>query len=143
MFHCNELHSKCGPWTKHDFGPNFWRLGLSGHPWSVAHFRIQTQSVFPDASLFNAGGHTVHLWTDGSVQWADIFWLNTASFAIVSQQGLVCRSGRVRALSISSFSAELWVVLEAFAIAAAPCTSTQIVKQLLMPLLQYSACVLM
>lgn len=47
-------------------------------------------------------------------------WLTVASFAVVGQDGSLLDTGRVRHWRLSSYSAELWAVLAAFAMAKSP-----------------------
>lgn len=64
--------------------------------------------------------HTRHVWSDGSVQLSHHPWLTLASFAVVAEDEQLLVAGRVCHWRLSSYSAELWAVLAAFAIAEQP-----------------------
>lgn len=61
-----------------------------------------------------------HVWTDGSVQLSRHPWLTLASFAVVTDDEQLLAAGQVRHWRLSSYSAELWAVLVAFAMAEQP-----------------------
>lgn len=60
------------------------------------------------------------MWSDGSVQLSHHPWLTLASFAVVAEDEQLLVAGRVCHWRLSSYSAELWAVLAAFAIASQP-----------------------
>ena len=64
--------------------------------------------------------NSTHVWTDGSVQLAKYPWLTLAAFAVVAEDLSLIASGRVLHWRLSSYSAELWAVLVAFANATQP-----------------------
>ena len=57
------------------------------------------------------------LWTDGSVFWSDVHWLTTGGYAIANEQMQVISSGPVCHWSLTSYTTELWAILQACALA--------------------------
>ena len=55
----------------------------------------------------------VELRRDGSVLWSDRYWLVTATYAIVNDSMEVCTKGAVNHLCLSSYTAELWGLVQA------------------------------
>ena len=120
LFHlvheCIAYHNAASPPCLHELGSNFALVGHVEHPYRLTAFRLQYAYADPAAAVtFVPGDDTQELWTDGSVQWQECFWLTTAAFAIVDKQGHLVHSGRVKRWNLSSFVAELWAVWHAFA----------------------------
>ena len=86
-------------------------------------------------SMVGSAEQVQHVWTDGSVQLTPYPWLAIASFAVIAADESIIAVGRVRHWRLSSYSAELWAILVAFAGAEQPLVihtdSLTIVKQFL------------
>lgn len=105
----------------HELGPNFGKLGIVEHPAAIAGTRLQMYEW--DASQqasFSPVNATVHLWTDGSVVFADSFWLASAAYAIVDKDAVCIECQPVFHLAITPYAAELFAVLQAVARTAGP-----------------------
>lgn len=99
------------PESKYYFGPNFRMLGVVEMPVEQIRCKLQVSNV-SDLRVCEWNTHDeqyCHVWTDGSVQLS----------AVVAEDSSLLAAGRVKHWRLSSYSAELWAVLEAFA--AAPC----------------------
>ena len=83
------------------------------HPYEVAMLRLRCFTTFPCTSAFEADRELVEYWTDGSLLWADVFWLTTAAFSVIDVIGNVVETGPVFHFSLSSHAAELWGVIMA------------------------------
>ena len=66
---------------------------------------------------FDCPDDILSLWTDGSVFWGECFPLTAAGFAIIQEDGSTFAAGPVSHLSLSSYSAELWAIVVATAMA--------------------------
>ena len=64
---------------------------------------------------------TAHYWTDGSVVLARDFWKTRASYAVIDECGHVVASGKVYHWCLSSYTAELYAIIVAFAASEGPC----------------------
>ena len=109
------------PSTRFFFGPNFDQLGIVETPVEDrAKLRVSQPS---DLAVYAWGApvpNVQHVWTDGSVQLASHPWLTLASFAVVGDDEQLLSAGLVRHWRLSSYSAELWAILAAFAGAKGP-----------------------
>ena len=70
---------------------------------------------------FSSNAPVIRMWTDGSVVWPRNFWLKSAGYAIIAQDGSTLESGPVHHWHISSFGTELWAVLKAIIRAKQEC----------------------
>ena len=91
------------------FGPNFVTLGLIDVPWEEIYEGLQISSttailVEPWDSSFT---QVSHYWTDGSVVCAK------DPFAVIDEFGNVVSSGKLHHWCLSSYTAELYVILAA------------------------------
>ena len=118
---CTQIRHDNPPPPAHELGANFELLGIVEHPVSVLLHRLQVS----DPSAIPPGTWDPHqskqtLWTDGSVQWPTHFMLSCAGFAVVNSHGVVVQSGPVQHWNLSSYTAELWAAIWAFATASGP-----------------------
>ena len=123
-FNCPSLPSSLErPDDDPQFGPNFASLGLVEVTWKAVYDRLQVSSttdilVEPwDPPQMR----TAHYWTDGSVVLAKDFWKTRAAFAVIDEWGHVVTSGKVYHWCLSSYTAELYAIIVAFAAAEGPC----------------------
>ena len=133
---CSGLpHDLQQPGTTRFFGPNFSMLGIAEIPLTTIKAKLQVSNtselhVHDWDSLITG---CQHVWTDGSVQLGHYPWLTMASYAVVAEDASLLLSGPVKHWRLSSYSAELWAVLAAFAAASRPIVvhsdSLTIVKQ--------------
>ena len=117
----DHLRRPCNP---PQLGPNFAVLGIAEVlPEQIKHrLRCSQTSCIPVAPGTYEKCDRIHFWTDGSAFHKEHFWHTTAGFAVVDANQHVCASGPVHHWSLSSYTAELWAVIVAFAIAHKPCT---------------------
>ena len=121
VFACTSLHRLISTPTLHEFGANFSMLGIFEHPSQVARHRLcQDVTLPPCEHDFPPESILEEVWTDGSVMWTSHFWITTAAFAVIDSDGAVKTSGRVKALRLNSYTAELWAVCNAFATSRNP-----------------------
>lgn len=107
----------------HDFGSNFAMLGHFLRPNFVAKRRLQCSSIESiDLAADFSTQHHEKLWTDGSVLFAENFWITNAAFAILDESQQIRYKGLVQHWNLSSYAAELWAVLVACAAAYFPMT---------------------
>ena len=59
-------------------------------------------------------------WTDGSLLWGSVFWLTVGGFAIIDDGGQCLRKGPVHSWSLTSYTTELWAILQVISIATGP-----------------------
>lgn len=123
LLRCPKVHEILGTPTIHDFGSNFATLGHFQHPAFVAKRRLQCSDLesIDLASSFTLGHHE-RLWTDGSVLFAENFWITHATYAVLDEAQRVRHKGLVQHWNISSYAAELWAILIACAAASFPTT---------------------
>ena len=117
LLECENLHELIGPPVQHEFGNNFMTMGHIHHPKFIARKRLLCLSArdLESSVHFEAGAYE-KLWTDGSVIYADCFWLRTATYAIVDSCGHVRKQGQVNHWNL----AELWAVVTSCALATQP-----------------------
>ena len=98
-------------------------LGHLLHPNFIAKRRLQCSSIesITLASSFSMH-HQERLWTDGSMLYAENFWITNATFAILDESQKIRHKGLVQRWNLSSYAAELWAVLVACAQASFPTT---------------------
>ena len=121
VFECTVYHSWTSTPVLHEFGANFALLGIFEHPTAIARHRIRlSKAEATDAVSFDAMLDTEELWTDGSLIWQQHHWTATAAYAVVRQDGTICKSGPVQALTLSSYVPELWAIWTAFSSCCAP-----------------------
>ena len=104
-------------------GPNFQVLGLVETPWTDVTERLQISST-AEILVEEWSDHDappVHLWTDGSVVLSKSYWKTRAAYAVVDSNTCVVASGKVHHWALSSYTAELFAILVAFASATGPC----------------------
>ena len=120
---CPRVHEHLGAPILHDFGSNFATLGHFQHPWYVAKRRLQCSDLetIPIASAFSLE-HSERVWTDGSVLFANNFWITHATYAVLDEARQIRYRGVVQHWNLSSYAAELWAVLVACATAMFPTT---------------------
>ena len=115
---CVELHRQIGSPRCHEFGSNFAMMGIVEHPLGFIQQRLKwSKPTDIHIAPLVRSGVTLPLWTDGSVLGGHAFWITTGSFAIVDIQGSTIKAGPVFHWGLSSFTTELWAVLEAAAYA--------------------------
>ena len=110
------------PSAAHYFGPNFSMLGIVELPVDVvkAKLRVSMPSTLAVAPWPDEVDEPRHVWTDGSVQPTHHPWLSLAAYAVIAENEELLAAGRVHHWRLSSYSAELWAVLTAFAMAETP-----------------------
>ena len=134
LLQCRKVWELLGKPLIHDFGSNFAMLGHLFHPNFVAKRRLQCSSIesITLASSFSTH-HQERLWTDGSVLYAENFWITNASFAVLDESQKIRHKGLVQHWNLSSYAAELWAVLVACAAASFPtmifCDCLSVVEQ--------------
>ena len=104
-------------------GPNFQVLGLVETPWADVTERLQISST-ADILVEEWSGRDappVHLWTDGSVVLSKSYWKTRAAYAVIDSNTCVVAAGKVHHWALSSYTAELFAILVAFASATGPC----------------------
>ena len=104
-------------------GPNFQVLGLVETPWADVTERLQISST-ADILVEEWSGREappVHLWTDGSVVLSKSYWKTRAAYAVIDSNTCVVAAGKVHHWALSSYTAELFAILVAFASATGPC----------------------
>ena len=110
---CPEHLRKC---TAHDLGPNYANFGIVEHPPAIVAHRLRwTSWMHSEEVPFQPHLPKTERWTDGSVVFADYFWLATAAYAVVDANEVCIASGRVLHPGISSYAAELFAILVAVA----------------------------
>ena len=120
---CPYVREHVGTLAAHELGPNFTQLGIVEHPLAIIKHRLQwsdTNSIH--VVPFSASNQRLQFWTDGSIFWSDTHWLTSGSFAVVDESLQVLRSGPVFHWSLSSYTTELWAILEACA-----CANTNVI----------------
>ena len=115
---CTYVKQEFGSFPSHELGVNFNLLGIIDHPKAIVSHRLRwSDPQLIDIQLLDDGHERVTLWTDGSVFWSDVHWLTTGGFAIVDVNQKVILSGPVCHWSLTSYTTELWAILQACAIA--------------------------
>ena len=137
-YECDSLpESVRQPSTNFFFGPNFCTLGIVELPLDTIRDKLQVSSIseVPVCQWSAVQERVQHVWTDGSVQLTAYPWLAIASFAVIAADESIISVGRVRHWRLSSYTAELWAIVVAFARAEQPLVihtdSLTIVKQFL------------
>ena len=110
------------PTSLFSLGPNFDLLGITELPLDIIRNKLQVSRPcdLQVAEWIQPLSPTLHVWTDGSVQLSKHPWITMASFAVVSADQQLLASGQVHHWRLSSYTAELWAVLTAFAMAEQP-----------------------
>ena len=118
---CSELHAISKPPPVHELGPNFELLGIVEHPRSVLTYRLKVSSPHDlHIETWHATQPMCTVWTDGSVQWPNHFLLTCAGFSVINHDGSTLHQGPVHHWNLSSYAAELWALIVAFAAASGP-----------------------
>ena len=123
LLECSHVHELLGPPVLHEFGANFAALGHVTHPTAVARQRLRFSNI-EDLSIADSfsASHEERFWTDGSVCYADTFWLTSAACAVLDETRTIRHCGPVFHWNISAYVAELWGVISACAQASFPAT---------------------
>ena len=123
LLSCHKVHEAIGAPVLHEFGSNFGTLGHVSHPKAVARHRLQFSDIeqLAIANSFSAE-HKERFWSDGSVAFADCFWLTSAASAVIDEAQEVRYCGSVFHWNLSAYVAELWGVINACSIASFPAT---------------------
>ena len=110
------------PSTAFSMGPNFPMLGIVELPLATIRKKLvcSSPSHVQVAQWMGPLSSVGHVWTDGSVQLTNYPWLALAAFAVVGSDQSVLAAGSVHHWRLSSYSAELWAILVAFAMAPQP-----------------------
>ena len=123
LLRCPQVIQILGQTPEHELGANFYNLGIVEHPKDVLINRLKLSDLADiHVAEFDACANPVQRWTDGSLVCANFFWLACGSFAIVDETGFCIKRGIVRAWCMSSYTTELWALLEAICGASAPVT---------------------
>ena len=112
LFHltqeCDALPSHLQIHHQHELGPNFTNFGIVEHPVAIIDYRLDLSGSDVESSgFFDPALPIARRWTDGSVIFANSFWLVSAAFAVVDEQENCIFSGPVHHVCLSSFAAEL------------------------------------
>ena len=119
---CPTIDAQHGKVIDHELGPNFLLLGLCEHPYAIARHRLlMSPQPFMKHDSFCGNASVIRMWTDGSVVWPGNFWLKTAGYAIISEDGSTLEHGPVHHWHVTSFGTELWAVLRAISRAQQEC----------------------
>ena len=119
LLQCFDVFHMFGTPTNHELGENFLNLGIIEHPPKIIEHRLQFSSTeqIPVAD-FTDPDVTTLLWTDGSLQWSNYFWLCAGGFAVCDQLGTCLAAGAVHCWNITSYSTELWALIIAVAVSS-------------------------
>ena len=111
---CSFVREKIGSVPSHDLGPNFSILGIVEHPRKIAEYRLRCTSI-PECPSAPFDPTPVHkcLWTDGSLVWNEIYWLEAGGYCIVDQDANIVSKGPVQHWHLSSYTTELYALLTA------------------------------
>lgn len=122
-FECQHLPPDLQrPYTPLYLGPNFALLGVVEMPMSQVRDRLRVSRTTDIAvhAWTDDDVALVHLWKDGSVDGTQQPWTAIASYACIHEDGSVFQVGRVFHWRLSSFTAELWAIIVAFAASDSP-----------------------
>ena len=120
MKHCDPAKAFFGAVPDHELGANFTSLGLVEHPFAIAKHRLNITTRLPEFPSYINHAVQRFLWTDGSLQWSNTYWLQSGGFAIVDETAAIIAAGPIRHWRLSSYTVELWAILIAFATAKTP-----------------------
>ena len=98
-------------------GPNFQLLGLVEVPPNIVLERLSATSVSQISVAQwspTSVDQTTFVWTDGSCDFPEFFWMCKGGFSIVNQDGECIHNGTVQYPVLSSYSTELWALIYAF-----------------------------
>ena len=114
LLDCPAVALQLGKHINHDFGENFRHLGIFEHPPRIVEHRLQCSCPTTLQTVdFLHPEHVTMLWTDGSVHWSDHYWLTSAGFAVIQEDGQCLAAGPVFCWHLTSYSAELWALIVA------------------------------
>ena len=120
---CLQLPTEIAqPFSTTNFGPNFEILGIAEVPLENIRSKLKvskTSDIQVTPWQEPLAGVT-HVWTDGSVQLNHYPWLTLAAYSVIAENEDILAVGSVQHWRLSSYSAELWAVLIAFATSAQP-----------------------
>ena len=117
MKSCDPAKAFFGAVPDHELGANFVSLGLVEHPFGIAKHRFKLTTKLPEIPTQIDTSCKKCLWSDGSLQWSDIFWLQSGGFAIVDETSSIIAAGPIRHWHMSSYTVELWAIVVAFSTA--------------------------
>ena len=114
---CPGTQEILGAVPDHKLGPNFRIFGIVEHPAKIAEHRLRWSPLPEVISMpFLAEADPLHVWTDGSVIWNDVFWITAGGYAVANEFGTCVAKGPVTHWALSSYTAELWALLVAVAL---------------------------
>ena len=120
---CTQLPDEIAqPFSTTNFGPNFEILGIAEVPLENIRRKLtvsKTSDIHVMAWQEPLAG-IKHVWTDGSVQLNHYPWLTLAAYSVIAENEDVLAVGSVQHWRLSSYTAELWAILIAFATATQP-----------------------
>ena len=94
-----------------DCGPNFPLLGIVEVPEYIVANKLRASSTahIPVAEWCQSSSdHLTCLWTDGSCDFPEFFWMCTGGFSITDINGFCIHSGSVQHPALCSYTTELW-----------------------------------
>ena len=118
--HCPQTYDQRASLPAHEFGENVTQLGIFEHPTKIIEFRLQWSNpeLLQVQPLVSSSPQQI--WTDGSLLWGSVYWLSVGGFALVDCKGQCVKKGAVHNWALTSYSTELWAVLEAIVLATTP-----------------------
>lgn len=119
---CNQVTNDPKLICPQHLGPNFELLGIAEIPLILVRDRLKCSntSTIPVTEWQNPLPEITRVWTDGSCYNPHLFWHMKGGFSVVDQHGKCLLKGRVKHISMSSYTCELWAVIRAFAQADGP-----------------------
>ena len=117
MLECERTKDLFGEEHAHELGANFTALGLVEHPTMIAKHRLQVNTNLPPPPQISHPQIQVRVWTDGSVLWNNVFWLQSAGYAVIGENDQIITSGPVKHWSLTSYTSELWAIVKAISTA--------------------------
>lgn len=100
-----------------DCGPNFPLLGIVEVPEYIVANKLRASSTahIPVAEWCQSpSDHLTCLWTDGSCDFPEFFWVCKGDFSITDINGVCIHSGSVQHPALCSYTTELWALIYAF-----------------------------
>ena len=107
-----------------DAGPNFPLLGIAEIPIEQSRRRLRaskTSDIPVSTWSENSLSSPRKIWTDGSCLDGENFWYCRGGCAAVDDLGNCLFQTEVHHLALSSYSCELWAIIQAFCRATGPC----------------------
>ena len=109
-------------WPK-DFGKNLMMLGIVEAPPAIVsqRFKISNPWNIPVVPWHSSTTTSLlKVWTDGSCDNNHLFWYTSGSYAVIFSGGIIAKTGIVYHIVMSSYTCEMWALLEAFCSAEQP-----------------------